>query len=320
MARRSRGRSRLVRSGHCFLDDAAGDARTIFDPMIELNDVLVKLGLDPKRVMVMRHRPSERPLRKALRWLAAENHDLYNAYQCTHSEKVEKALGRATHLVSFIAHGAGKALFVGVYKMDGWKDITSAQYRARKEYVDLCRLGMTESTSSRTRRLFSLSRGPQLGDWIGKLVIDWPGPERSWWRWAARNRFGISAIHDENQLVNKMPPWNDLVLEWTQIETLPASWRTAIAQWRGIYVILDKACGKSYVGSAYGDDNILGRWRGYAKSGDGGNVDLKGRDPMRFQFAVLERVSPDLPAEQVIELENTWKKRLGTREFGLNKN
>jgi hypothetical protein len=41
---------------------------------------------------------------------------------------------------------------------------------------------------------------------------------------------------------------------------------------------------------------------------------------MRFQFSVLERVSPDLPAEQVIELENTWKKRLGTREFGLNKN
>ena len=77
---------------------------------------------------------------------------------------------------------------------------------------------------------------------------------------------------------------------------------------------------KSYVGSAYGDENILARWRGYASSGHGGNVELKGRDPSKFQFSVLERVSPDMQPDDVIRLESAWKTRLGTRDFGLNKN
>jgi hypothetical protein len=130
----------------------------------------------------------------------------------------------------------------------------------------------------------------------------------------------IHAIHDESVLVRRLPPWNELVLTWAEVQTMVKSWQAAISQWRGVYLILDRTSGKSYVGSAYGDENILARWRSYASTGHGGNVDLKGRDPTQFQFAVLERVSPDMPAEEVIRLEATWKDRLGTREFGLNKN
>lgn len=78
--------------------------------MIELNDLLEKYGLDPQKGMVIRHRPIEPELRKALPWLAAEEPDVYNAYQRDHHEIVEKALARADYVVSLIGHEPGKAL------------------------------------------------------------------------------------------------------------------------------------------------------------------------------------------------------------------
>jgi hypothetical protein len=49
--------------------------------MLELNDLLVKAGLDPARVMIMRHRPTEKELRALLPWMAAERHEVFNVYQ-----------------------------------------------------------------------------------------------------------------------------------------------------------------------------------------------------------------------------------------------
>ena len=72
---------------------------------------------------------------------------------------------------------------------------------------------------------------------------------------------------------------------------------------------------------AYGDTNILGRWLNYAASGHGGNVLLRQRDPKTLRFTILQRVSPDMDAGDVIRLEGTWKERLHTRSpFGLNDN
>src|SRR6516165_7286173 len=60
----------------------------------ELNDLLAKDGIDPKTVLVLRHRPTERQFRKVLPWLAAERPDTYNAYQQTHGPKVEHGCRR----------------------------------------------------------------------------------------------------------------------------------------------------------------------------------------------------------------------------------
>jgi len=101
-------------------------------------------------------------------------------------------------------------------------------------------------------------------------------------------------------------------LGWDELSILPARWRAALSQWRGIYYIYDAADGKGYVGSAYGEDNMLGRWRNYAASGHGGNRLLRQRDPRNFRFTILQRVSPDMDANDVIRLEGTWKERLHT--------
>lgn len=156
------------------------------------------------------------------------------------------------------------------------------------------------------------------------MVLGWAGGERAWWRFAFRNEFPVIAIHEENTLASSMPDWQEIILHWQQLAVLPSSWRAALRQWRGIYYIRDESDGKGYVGSAYGSANILGRWENYAKTGHGGNRLLRQRVKgvgNNFTFSILERVSPDMPADQVIRLEATWKDRLHTRApEGLNDN
>jgi hypothetical protein len=76
-----------------------------------------------------------------------------------------------------------------------------------------------------------------------------------------------------------MPDWKDCTLTWAELSTLPRKWRDTLRHWRGVYYIFDKSDGKGYVGSAYGEDNILGRWENYAVTGHGGNVLLRERPP-----------------------------------------
>ena len=86
------------------------------------------------------------------------------------------------------------------------------------------------------------------------------------------------------------------------------------------YLIYDVERRAGYVGSACGQDNIIGRWRAYAETGHGGNKELRDSDPANLRFSILERTSPDLSGEDIVALEGSWKKRLHTREFGLNRN
>lgn len=218
-------------------------------------------------------------------------------------------------------HGFGaSSLFVGIYRVDGWKVITGKRWAALELSKRLVRLGMEPPPPARKLRLFDLACTEQLAGWKGRLVVTWPPPERSWWRWAGRNRIQVDAIHTESILVKQTPPWNEMVLTWVQLQSLPRDWQAAMAQWRGIYLIRDGRTGKGYVGSAYGRENILARWLAYARTGHGGNVELKGLDPRNFTFAILQRVAPDAPADEVIRIESNWKDRLGTREHGLNRN
>jgi hypothetical protein len=69
---------------------------------MDLNDLLNGKGINPESVLVFRHRPAEPRLCKALPWLAAEKPDVFNAYQQTQGEKVEKAMTSASYVASFI--------------------------------------------------------------------------------------------------------------------------------------------------------------------------------------------------------------------------
>lgn len=288
---------------------------------IELNDLLGKVGLDPPDVMVMRHQPTDKRLRRVLPWFAQDRPDVYNAYQSQHGPRVEQSLARRKYLVSSIGFGPAKALFVGIYDIAGCQKITRKQFLASPTNLELSAYGTRGPARGQNPLWFDLRLTPLLSPYKGRMELHWPGIERSWWRLAEKNKFAVSAIHGENRLAQDMPDWRDLTLTWQELKALPRSWEERLAEWRGIYFIFDTVARLGYVGAAYGKENLLGRWRNYAGSGHGGNRWLRAHNPGNFQFSILERVSPDMEAEQIQDLEAQWKKRLHTRHpLGLNDN
>lgn len=289
--------------------------------------MLEKKNINCEDVIVFRHRPIERELRKIFPWLASEEPDLYNTYQRIHGVRVEKALEKLVgrgYVASFIGMDPGRAEFVGLYAIVGVRPLSMKQYWSIPDFRKLKEYGMLGWVPSWDRKellYFDLKLLDFYQDWKGRLVIGWPGLERSWWRRAHKNDFPILAIREESAFCDAMPPWIEINLSWEELKLLPLRWRTALSQWRAVYYIYDTRIHKGYVGSAYGKDNLLGRWLNYAAIGHGGNKLLRSRNPKHFRFSILERVSPDMEAADVIRLESTWKERLHSRiPEGLNDN
>ncbi|QYE35141.1 GIY-YIG nuclease family protein [Polymorphobacter sp. PAMC 29334] len=297
---------------------------SFIDSPLTLNSLLIASGIALEEVLVLRHRPSEASLNRVFNWIAEERPDLFDCYQSTHGPRVEAALNRAKFVASFIRHEAGTALFVGLCRVAGTRTIGRDECILRPAHIELIQLGMSGVFASSARKHvveFDLAQTPWNEKWHGRLIIKWPGLERSWYRWADRNVFPIQAIAQENLLRAPVPPWDRITLDWSELAVLPESWRAVLSQWRGIYLIIDRSDGRQYVGSAYGVANILQRWLEYARTGHGGNSQLRQRAPANFSFSILQRVSPDLDAEKVIEIEGTWKRRLRSLSpSGLNDN
>jgi hypothetical protein len=294
---------------------------------MELNDLLRKHQIDPGKVIVMRHRPDELGLRKVLPWLVHEQPEVFNAYQQSHSGPQEEALRRLAGdgwVASFLGLKPGEAVFCGLYEIRNFEELNLKAFWAIRENAILREHGMLGwARTGRKRGLwFDLLLYPKFhADWIGRLVVQWPGGDRSWWRRAERNSIQVRAILRESCFAEEMPDWDKLVISWADLRAIPSLWAARLREWRGVYFIHDVSDGKGYVGSASGDDNLMGRWLGYAKTGNGGNKLLKSRDPQNFRFSILQRVSPDLPLKEVVAMEVAWKKRLHTTTpTGLNAN
>ncbi|MBU1210528.1 MAG: GIY-YIG nuclease family protein [Alphaproteobacteria bacterium] len=289
--------------------------------MLEFNDCLIRLDIHPETVLIMRHRPPEPELRKRLPWLAAERHDVFNAYQQV-QPKAERAMQRAAYVASFIGQVAGAATFVGLYEISGHRLLEAGELRSMSAYQELANLGVeiSEAEQAGGHLLFDLQPAGFLEDFSGRMICKWPPPDRAWYRWADRNSLEISAIAETNRFIADLPKWDELVLSRTDLATLPPTWAAALSQWRGIYYVVDEVDGRGYVGCAYGEDNIYGRWREYARNGHGNNVGLLDRAEHDLLFSILQRVSPDMDPADVMALEASWKLRLHTRKLGLNRN
>ena len=79
-----------------------------------------------------------------------------------------------------------------------------------------------------------------------------------------------------------------------------------------------------YVGSAYGENMILGRWQSYVKTGHGGNVELKKMKfdhiKKNFRYSILDIFKSTVDDQIIFTRESWWKAVLQTREFGYNNN
>jgi hypothetical protein len=104
------------------------------------------------------------------------------------------------------------------------------------------------------------------------------------------------------------------------------AWHTALSSVYAIYLIVDTETGKQYVGSAYGENGLLGRWSVYVQTRHGNNKEMKQvvcKYPERyhaFQFSILQILPKTLTDDEVVQIETLWKKKLLTNKFGMNDN
>ncbi|MBR7618782.1 GIY-YIG nuclease family protein [Phenylobacterium sp. 20VBR1] len=252
--------------------------------------------------------------------LISERPDLFHLYQSLQDGMAVRAISRARHVAAFAGLEAGSAVFAGLFAVNGTSLIPGPEFWARPDLQELATMGVKGLEAGTDLVAMDLEPLDTWRAWGGKLTIDWPAPERSWFRRAERNRLPVSAITLESQFVTSMPPADELVLTWDQLRVIPASWRAKLAEWRGVYYVFDVRRRSGYVGSAAGHENLLGRWMSYSDSGHGGNAGLKASQPSDLRFSILQRTSPDLLRPEVEHIEALWKRRLHTRDFGLNEN
>jgi len=292
---------------------------------MQLNDLLNNVGIDPATTLVFRHQPDEVPFRKAMPLVIDQRPELFNKYQSYQGATLEKTmLGlRGGCVASFASDGPGRATLVGLYRIEGATPQTRQEYWADPLNIELHRLGcrgFTDDDVRATTQAFDLIELDAYRDWRGKLVIAFP-IIRSWYLRAHRNDLKVLAIREESSFAAEIGSWDLMDFSWAEISLFRNRLRAALEQWPGIYAIWDSSDSKMYVGSASGGASILGRWLNYAASGDGGNKLLRGRNPENFRFTILQRLSLDTPVDEVVRIENTWKRRLHTMApHGLNVN
>ena len=296
------------------------------NPQFSFNELIRAVGCNESDVIVARNKPLEKKLNSLLPGIICERPDLFRVYQSCQGKKLEGAMKKAKYLVSCLGREAGSAHFVKFFEIKEHRPLSHKEFWEVPEHIELRKNGYEGFTEEgalkdKYQLQFDLQEIDALNKRTGRLVLNWPPPEISWWRYASRNEFSVKAILMENFFKTEMPVWNELVVNWLELQILPSSWRQKISQWRGVYLIRDSSDGKYYVGSAYGSENILGRWKHYEKSGHGGNKHLKKRDPQNFAFSILQILAHDTHIDDVIAVENTWKNRLQTIfPDGLNAN
>jgi len=191
-----------------------------------------------------------------------------------------------------------------------------------------------------TKDLNILNNGPayeyetlnEYEKYCGRLIIDYKNTSQNLIR-NSETIINDLAIHQilpdvfENDI---FPGYDKVNISWEELSSVikKDTWRTALQNQKGIYLITDASNGKVYVGSAYGENMILGRWESYINSGDGGNkglkevVEFKGLDYIKknFRYSILEIYKSTTPDEIILERESWWKKVLLSKKFGYNQN
>jgi hypothetical protein len=122
------------------------------------------------------------------------------------------------------------------------------------------------------------------------------------------------------------PGYDKVNVSWVELSRVieKDTWKTALQSQKGVYLITDVSNGKKYVGSAYGENMILGRWQSYVKNGNGGNIGLKVLSfdyiKKNFRYSILDIYKSTIEDQVIIERESWWKEVLQSREFGYNEN
>lgn len=280
--------------------------------MFSFYELLKHYGIKPQEIKLVRHGNAEIPILDTFK----NNIKKLEAYQSI--QRPGKFSG-AKYIIVFAPTFGTSALFLGVWEILGSKiskDFTQEVHQMIDNYA------FPKSWHDEDNEFYILKYTDLLSELSERLVVEWGKATVAWVQNKDKEILEIKAIN----LIGDFISYDDVLLSYYDLKKIlndqksNITWHTALSSVNGIYLIRNGRNNKLYVGSAYGENGILGRWKCYASSGHGGNKDLKNLDPAFFEFSILEIVSSTLSKDEIIQRECKWKNKLGTREFGLNNN
>jgi len=267
--------------------------------MITIQELLFNRGLDKNaKIKLVRHKDGRQDLYN----LYKTEKDKFLAYQNSQSKDVFNGVD---FIVSFIGEEGNLSRFIGVYQITN-----------REKFADDC-------LEYKMREVIG-----QFDDLKERVIILWKNA-RAWLQWI-NNNMEVIEIHPGLHY-KQFTDYFDFILNFDELKEIVknqySDWKKVLSITKGIYLISDTKTGKLYVGSAYGENGIWGRWSNYAlTNGHGNNKLLKelidfdptyGND---FQFSILMLLPITITADEAIKKERLFKNKLGTNSFGLNNN
>lgn len=266
--------------------------------MLTFNQLLHRGGLDPSNVRLVRHKPG-RHHRRELYDAAMKNDPRFREYQeVQDAEQVVAQFRAAKHLAGFFVEPTTKdTLFVGIWDVIGERE-------AKPPYV---------AFQTQLREEFDAYRA--------RIVIEWGDGERAWVQRADKQDKAIIELRQRRE-DPAFPGFARLHHPLHDIENVPVAWAEVLRNARGVYLLVHRDSGQQYVGSASGAGGFFSRWLSYS-DGHGGNVAMKelGANAEAFDATILEVFGSDVTEiDEVVAREMLWKKKLGTKATGLNRN
>lgn len=277
--------------------------------MITIQELLYNRGLDEKSaVKLVRHKDKRINLYDTYRM----DRNSFLEYQCAQNRDIFKGVD---YIVSFIGEDGVLARFIGIYKIVG-KEQVEGHLRI-------------ENTDFSYKIKYSMDEVDGYEDLKERVIIRWENAI-SWHQWI-KNEMEVLEI-SPGLHYKKFTDYFDFILNFTELQEIVieqySDWKIALSSIKGVYLITDTLSGMLYVGSAYGEDGIWGRWKEYvATNGHGGNKALKSLIDedweyacKHFRFSILMLLPKTVTPDEAIRKEQLFKRKLGTNSFGLNNN
>lgn len=277
--------------------------------MISIQELLYNRGLDKTAaVKLVRHKDKRFDLYSIYR----SDRDKFLEYQSTQKNDI---FSNSQYIVSFIGEEGLLARFVGIYAIKGCA--------VGKGTIDLY------DRKADYNFKYQMEEFPGFDDLKERVIIRWSNAI-SWHQWIKNEMEVVEICPGLNY--KRFTDYSELILSFEELREIVLNeykeWKIVLSAIKGVYLITDTNTGKLYVGSAYGESGIWGRWCEYVKTnGHGGNksllelIDDEWDYASRyFQFSILMLLPKTVTTDEAIAKEQLFKRKLETNAFGLNNN
>lgn len=235
-------------------------------------------------------------------------------------------------ILVFTAEESTSSLFRIAYRLKG--KISKEQYidKNKKKYDEIRLI----DNGNKNEFYYDLEECSEvkLMEFYDRLVIDWGKAAQAWIQVKLNKE--VLQIYPKG-FVTPFISWENINLSHNELKKIinnpdgNRDWKSFLSSHDGVYVIQYEKTGQLYVGSAYATEGekkgLWGRLEGYVRTGHNDNKDLKEiykKDPnnvQSFRYSIHHIFAKGTKTKsQILYFENNLKKKLGTRDHGLNKN